>query len=261
MGALRLVRPEEIVDAEVVEDDAPLSTADARALTDRIRVNLDGLWEMVIEAFKRGAHRALGYASWDEYCEIEFGSNRIRLPREERQDTVRSMREAGLSIRAIQSATGAAKSTVEADLRQVSRFGTPDVLGADGKTYAASVAAARERSEQNAREAKREWDEAQVKAARDERSPGTVETLRAEKREWKSRRDETPGIVLAFCAAWGLPGADPVEDVRNMDPSVLTSEARELFTDEGLSRVQALIGAMRERQADVLAHADGDADD
>lgn len=166
---MTIQKHEEIVDAEVVEDDAPLSTADARALTDRIRVNLDGLWEMVIEAFKRGAHRALGYSSWDEYCEIEFGSNRIRLPREERQDTVRSMREAGLSIRAIQSATGAAKSTVEADLRQVSRIGTPDVLGADGKTYAASVAAARERSEQNAREAKREWDEAQAKKAQPSR--------------------------------------------------------------------------------------------
>ena len=159
---MTIQKHEEIVDAEIVEDDAPLSTADARELTDRIRVNLDGLWEMVIEAFKRGAHRALGYASWDEYCEIEFGSNRIRLPREERQETVRSMREAGLSNRAIASATGMSEPTVR---RVEGASNDAPRVGTDGKTYAASVAAARERSEQSAREAKREWDEAQAKKA------------------------------------------------------------------------------------------------
>lgn len=165
---MTIQKHEEIVDAEVVEDDAPLSTADARALTDRIRVNLDGLWEMVIEAFKRGAHRALGYSSWDEYCEIEFGSNRIRLPLEERREAVRSMREHGMSIRSVAAATGLGVGTVHREAAGVP-FGTPASLGADGKTYAASVAAARERSEQNAREAKREWDEAQAKKAQPSR--------------------------------------------------------------------------------------------
>lgn len=162
---MTIQKHEEIVDAEIVEDDAPLSTADARELTDRIRVNLDGLWEMVIEAFTRGAHRALGYASWDEYCEIEFGSNRIRLPREERQETVRSMREHGMSTRAIESATGISRRTMQRHGWTGGDNDATSSIGTDGKTYSARVAEARERSEQNAREAKREWDEAQAKKA------------------------------------------------------------------------------------------------
>ena len=168
---MTIQKHEEIVDAEVVEDDAPLSTADARALTDRIRVNLDGLWEMVIEAFKRGAHRALGYSSWDEYCEIEFGSNRIRLPREERREAVRSMREHGMSIRAVAAATNLGIGTIHREAAGVPN-GTPASLGADGKTYsitrneadeiARDTEASRESIRQAAREDLREFKEAQA---------------------------------------------------------------------------------------------------
>ena len=169
---MTIQKHEEIVDAEVVEDDAPLSTADARALTDRIRVNLDGLWEMVIEAFKRGAHRALGYSSWDEYCEIEFGSNRIRLPREERQETVRSMREAGLSNKSIAAATGMSAMQIGRDARNAGVTNVTPRLGADGKTYsiarneadeiARDIEASRESIRQAAREDLREFKDAQA---------------------------------------------------------------------------------------------------
>ena len=126
---------EEVVDAEIVEDD--LTHAQARELTDRIRVSLDGLWALVVEAFQRRAHAALGYPSWDAYCNAEFGSNRIRLPREERQETVRSLREAGLSLRAISSATGAAYNTVMRDAKVTQNESPSPSVGTDGKTYPA----------------------------------------------------------------------------------------------------------------------------
>lgn len=46
-----------------------------------------------------------------------LGEPRFAPPREERQETVRSMREAGLSIRAISAATGASRPTVISDVR------------------------------------------------------------------------------------------------------------------------------------------------
>lgn len=125
---------EEVVDAEIVEDD--LTHVQARDLTDRIRISMDGLWVLVVEAFQRRAHAALGYASWDAYCNTEFGSNRIRLPREERQETVRSLREAGLSQVAIASATGIDRKTIRSDIRASEGGDFPHPVGTDGKTYA-----------------------------------------------------------------------------------------------------------------------------
>lgn len=126
---------EEVVDAEIVEDE--LTSSQARELTDRIRITLDGLWDLVIEAFNGRAHAALGYSSWDAYCNAEFGSNRIKLPREERQETVRSLREAGLSLRAISSATGAAYNTVMRDAKVTQNESPSPSVGTDGKTYPA----------------------------------------------------------------------------------------------------------------------------
>ena len=126
---------EEVVDAEIVEDE--LTASQARELTDRIRVTLDGLWGLVIEAFHGRAHAALGYPSWDAYCNAEFGSNRIKLPREERQETVRSLREAGLSQVAISSATGIDRKTIRSDIRASEGGEFPHPVGTDGKTYPA----------------------------------------------------------------------------------------------------------------------------
>lgn len=132
---MTLAAYEEVVEAEIMPDE--LTPEQARELTDKIRVNLDNIWELVTEAYTAGAHRALGYASWDAYCTTEFGSNRIKLPREERPETIRSLYEAGLSIKSIVSATGADRNTVRKDLRQGGEFHPPEeTLGADGKTYA-----------------------------------------------------------------------------------------------------------------------------
>jgi hypothetical protein len=91
---------------------------DGRSLTDRIKVAVEGTWHLITEAYTTRAWAALGYASWDDYCTREFGASRLRLPREDRSEVVASLRESGLSIRAIETATGVSRPTVIKDLRE-----------------------------------------------------------------------------------------------------------------------------------------------
>jgi hypothetical protein len=83
-----------------------LNATDARALTDRINTGVEAVWELIKQAYTRRAWSALDYESWDDYCTREFGTSRLRLPREERSEVVASLRESGLSLRAIAAATG-----------------------------------------------------------------------------------------------------------------------------------------------------------
>ena len=122
-------------DIEVVAD---LSKADARALTDRINAAAVGLWELVVTAYQGRAWVALGYNSWDAYTDAEFADVRLALPREKRKETVASLRDAGLSMRAIAAATGVGRGTVERDISARVPNGTPEpepVTGKDGKVY------------------------------------------------------------------------------------------------------------------------------
>ena len=106
----------------------------ARELTDRIKVGVEAIWELVKQAYQSRAWAALGYDSWDDYCTREFGTSRIRLPREERQEVVSSMREIGMSNRAIATATGTSESTVRR-IPRASNDAPAPVTGTDGKTY------------------------------------------------------------------------------------------------------------------------------
>jgi transposase-like protein len=108
---------------------------EARALTDRIKIAVEGTWQLIREAYTSRTWAVLGYDTWDAYCTAEFGNARLRLPREERQEVVASLRDSGLSVRAIASATGVARNTVREDLREVGQFDPPEIRGADGKTY------------------------------------------------------------------------------------------------------------------------------
>jgi hypothetical protein len=99
----------EIVDGEIVDDHMDVKAA--RALTDDIKRDMDVVWGKVVRAYHGRADIALGYTSWDEYCVKEFGTTRLRIPSEERAELVTSLRQAGLSYRALESATGISKST------------------------------------------------------------------------------------------------------------------------------------------------------
>lgn len=91
----------------------------ARKITDQIKVAIEGSWLLIMQAYEGRAWVSLGYSSWDDYCTREFGASRLRLPREERQDVVASLRESGLSLRAIETVTGVSRPTLIKDLQVV----------------------------------------------------------------------------------------------------------------------------------------------
>lgn len=108
---------------EIVEECTP---EQARELTNRIRQHGEIMWTLVKRAYRSRVWAALGYGSWDEYCAEEFGKSRMKLPREERQEVVASLRESGLSTRAIAAATGVARNTIKKDLHQVDQSDPPE---------------------------------------------------------------------------------------------------------------------------------------
>lgn len=134
-----------------------LTETAARELTDAIKQTVGIVWRQIERAYLGRAWVALGYGSWDDYCETEFDGARLRLPREERTMVVGSLRDAGMSTRAIAAATGMAQSSVVRELSGEPN-GSPDpdadivdggvvdvgeithkpVTGADGKKYPAT---------------------------------------------------------------------------------------------------------------------------
>lgn len=99
-----------------------LGAAEARVLTDRIKTELGDVWQLIVCAYTERAWEALGYTTWDDYCSQEFGTARLRLPREERDTVVSSLRDLGLSSRAIASAIGSSQDPVERELRERNRL-------------------------------------------------------------------------------------------------------------------------------------------
>lgn len=117
------------------------SVDEARALTDRIKVAVEGTWQMIREAYVSRAWAALGYDTWDAYCAAEFDTSRLALPREERREVVASLAESGLSTRAIGAAVGVSEATVRREMSTASSALGNDaveprrVIGVNGKTY------------------------------------------------------------------------------------------------------------------------------
>ena len=131
-----------------------MSVEAARALTDEIRADAEMLWAKIVDAYTGRVWQILGYSSWDTYCGTEFGNMRLRLPKEERRYVMCSLRESGLSDRAIESATGISRRTLIRDRQSGGDNVTtsPEVIdaevidaevvpepkpitGTDGKTY------------------------------------------------------------------------------------------------------------------------------
>lgn len=119
-------------------------TADqARELTDQIRTGMESVFHLIRSAYRGRAWAALGYGSWDEYVTREFGNLHLRPPLEERQNVVLSLREAGMSTRAIVAATQLSKGTVQRELDAaptapngaVDTAPATEIVGVNGKTY------------------------------------------------------------------------------------------------------------------------------
>lgn len=146
--------------------EAIMDTTEARAITDQIKTGVEAVWHLITRAYTERAWSALGYTSWDDYCTREFGTSRLRLPREERAEVVSSLRDAGLSLRAIAAATGISHEEARRSLPPVTNV-TPEsmaekmgeladeiaeeliateyrptatIIGTDGKSYPAASA-------------------------------------------------------------------------------------------------------------------------
>lgn len=101
-----------------------LSLLECVALTEEIRGAMNSVWdavqragELIVKAFNGDAWSKMGYTTWADYCDTEFGSNRVRLPMTERRFLVQYLREhAHMSTRAIGSALNVDPMTAHRDL-------------------------------------------------------------------------------------------------------------------------------------------------
>lgn len=123
--------------------EARLLTADeAQELTRDIAEGLADVHELIIQAWEGQAWRALDYSSWDSWVDANFRGLQLRPPREARAEVVQSMRDAGMSVRAIAQATDMSVGTVHAASQTTGvQNRTPErSLGVDGKSYTRSAA-------------------------------------------------------------------------------------------------------------------------
>jgi transposase len=126
--------------ADIVEA-APLTESQAKTLDKRIRLivgnisdELDKLAGLIAQAKAGQIHVALGIKSWTAYLAdvAQIGWQ----DRADRRKIVALLSGEGMSQRAIASAVGVSKKTVQNDQAQVDTNYPPDnVIGLDGKTY------------------------------------------------------------------------------------------------------------------------------
>lgn len=153
--------PADLIDRYV---DAPQSTRDAAVRrAERIRAGMASYAAMrqdIADAYAQRDWLALGYVTWHEYVQDEFGGELRKLARDDRRQAVADMRGQGMSTRQIAGATGVSHEQVRQDLKQVSSDLTPaTVNGSDGKQYPASRPSTP--------------DTTNVPAGRDQESPGS----------------------------------------------------------------------------------------
>lgn len=126
-----------------------MNKAEARALTDQIKSNLTVAYDLIVVAWKQRVWEPLEYESWNAYCIVEFGGERmVRLTMNQRQEIVASLSNEGMSTRAIGSSLGIDESTARHDLKRAEKAQNPQTrtregnpagvrvgTGLDGKVY------------------------------------------------------------------------------------------------------------------------------
>lgn len=191
MSEVQVVEPTEVL--------VPLDRAGAEKLTGRIQRlakqagdQLVQVGKLLDEAKARRAHEALGLPSWTVYVAETLGGQ-LQLSGEARQAMVAMMAGEGMSVRAIATATGVSKSTVDRDLAQVSHDGTP--RGSD-----ASESGVPQRDTSEVVDALADGDDAladELTKALDDTAPATVtgidgKTYTKPKRKPKPKKEPEP---------------------------------------------------------------------
>lgn len=199
----------------------PLTAADARALTDQIRVQVADLLPLIKEAYNRRAHVALGYTSWAEYCDTELRG--LRMPLAERQAATVELAAAHMSTRAIAGAIGSSEATVRRDLAAAAAAGAtvdgPErVTGLDGRSYPARKPPAPK------------LDPAAVVAAS---QPADPDPLRIRAHAWQVMHPQAR--VWIATSRLGIDYHRPADDDRTLSGALLTGCRRSMRTGERLS--------------------------
>jgi hypothetical protein len=119
------------------QDSEALSPEAAEALTAEIVGVLTGAYDevvpLVIRAFRGRAWVGCGFTSWDAYCKARFtGARMLRIPRATFTEIALIYADAGMSVRAIGSATGTSKDTAARALNKSNRK-PGDVIGLDDR--------------------------------------------------------------------------------------------------------------------------------
>lgn len=131
MNALEIV--EEGISGQVVD---MLTEAQAWELLDGIKVNLADVSELVDRLYEGRGWLALGYESWDYFCQCEIRPYTPRLNVDARRQEVARLTSAGFSQRAIASALGIGLGTVGRDQSSAPNGAVvpSKVTGLDGRT-------------------------------------------------------------------------------------------------------------------------------
>lgn len=109
-----------------------LSREEAEQLTAAIVTGMSSIHGLIVQAYQGRAWLALGYQTWDAYCDGRLAGMRPAIERDERREMVGELRAAGLSTRAIGSALGADARTVRRDLTGANAPVPERITGLDG---------------------------------------------------------------------------------------------------------------------------------
>lgn len=105
----------EVLEGTLVTTDS--TKEEARARVDRIKVSATNLLDDLIAAYRQRDWIALGYANWDELRKAEFDS--VMIPKARRAEEILTMRQAGMSTRAIASVADTSEATVRREIAKV----------------------------------------------------------------------------------------------------------------------------------------------
>ena len=129
--------------AEPAETATLVTREQAETITQNLRNALERAYGLIEHAYKVRCDIAMGYESWAAYVSAEFGPDGLAVPKSERSKVIALFDVAGMSQRAIASATGVSKDTVNRALNSSVSNETVDSdspatkTGLDGKERAA----------------------------------------------------------------------------------------------------------------------------
>lgn len=125
---------DELVVEQLSEEDARKLTEELREACEEIANWIERAQELVVQAYAGRAWAALGYETWQAYCDAELPA-RPQLTVDERRSIVSMLRQHGLSTRAISAVTGAGYGTTQRDIRSTDPNGSvQNVQSLDGRT-------------------------------------------------------------------------------------------------------------------------------